>query len=42
MQTVEAEVKVAVHAQRVRDAGIRIERKPLNGPLRAHRTKLGS
>ena len=29
------EIKTAVHSQRVRGAGSRIERRQLNGPLRA-------
>lgn len=36
-KTVDVEVKAAVHAQRVRDAEIRIESRLPNGPLRAQR-----
>lgn len=34
-QTVDAEIKAVVHAQRVREAESRAERKLLNGPRRA-------
>jgi hypothetical protein len=34
VETDEAEIKAAMLSQRVRDAGIRAENKPSNGPLR--------
>jgi hypothetical protein len=37
-ETEEAEIKAIVHAQRVRGAVSRIERKSPNGPLRARGT----